>query len=107
VKKKEKYYFPAKEHPYFVNNPYGDGLVFFANEKERDNYAADCIQTYLDDGWDEEVENVVAGVVTHRATQVDRVEKPPEEDLDEEGCDEDGTDWRDVDFLCGYKLLPL
>lgn len=107
VKGNEKYT-PAKERPYFVHDPQGDGFVFFATEKERDDHAQDCIQAYLDDGWDEEVENVVAGVLTHKATQTDKIERPPDEEIDEDGMDEEGNNWaNDFDFICDYKLLPL
>lgn len=89
-------------------DPVGDGFVYFATEQERDDYANDCIQGYLDDEWSEEVVNVVAGVLTHRATQVDRIDRPPKEELDEDGYDEEGICWPgDIDYLCDYKLLPL
>ena len=91
---------------YFVNDPEGYGFEEFDNPKERDEFAESCIQNYLQDCWDEQVTNVVVGEVTHQATQVDRRERP--EEIDEEGCDGEGTYWDD-DWLytCNYKLLPI
>lgn len=101
-------YWPAKERPFFVYDPEGDGFVYFATEQERDDHAHDCIQAYLNDGWSEEVVNVVAGVLTHRAAQVDRIDRPPKEEIGEDGCDEDGNYWpEEFDYICDYKLLPL
>ncbi len=99
---------PSRECPYFVCDPGGDGFSYFPTEDERDDFAESCIQAYLDDGWDEEVENVVAGVMTHFAKQVDRVDRPPQSEIDEEGFDGEGNDWgNDFTFLCRYELLPL
>lgn len=97
---------PSKDRPYFVHDPQGDGFSYFETEQERDDFAHDCIQAYLDDGWDEEVEHVVAGKLTHRATQTDVIMRP--DILDEDGCDEEGNDWNnDFSHICDYKLLPL
>ena len=95
-----------KNKPYFVNDPEGDGMSYFACKESRDNFAEDCIREYLDDGWMEEGVNVISGEVTHRATMVDRQSRP--EDLDEEGCDELGNFWpEDFDFICNYIMKPL
>ena len=49
---------------------------------------------------------MVAGVVTHSAQQVDRVDRPTE--LDEEGCDGEGVYWEpECNYRCNYKLLPV
>jgi hypothetical protein len=103
-----KKHIPAQDRPYFVHDPEGEGFSFFANEKERDEFADHCIQAYLDDGWDEEVENVVAGVITHVATQTGRLNRPPEEEINLDGEDGEGNDWsHGFDSVCNYKLLPL
>ncbi len=94
--------------PYFVHDPEGDGFTYFTTEKERDEFASEAIQEYLDDGWSEEVTYVVTGVITHRAAQTDLVHRPCNDELDEEGMDEDGVCWdADWDYICNYKLLPL
>lgn len=95
-----------KDRPYFVLDPEGDGITYFKTISERDKFADECIQQYLDHTWNEEVVNVVAGVVTHSAQQTDREDRPAE--LDEEGYDGDGIYWNpDFDYMCNYKLLPV
>lgn len=94
--------------PYFVFDPEVDGFAYFATEEERDRYAKDAIAEYLDDGWMEEVVNVVAGKLTHRATEVNRVDRPPDSEFDEDGLDSDGVAWdSEWDYICGYELKPL
>lgn len=94
--------------PYFVYDPEGDGFAYFATEEERDKYAKDAIAEYLDDGWMEEVVNVIAGKLTHRATQVDKINRPPDSDFNEEGFDSDGIAWdSEWDYICNYELRPL
>ena len=92
------------KHIYFLNDP-ENGFETFLTAEERDNVAAESIEHYLQDGWDESVTNVVTGVITHVATQTNRVERPSE--LDEDGCDEDGYDWDEFDHRCDYKMLPV
>ena len=91
---------------YFVLDPEGNGISYFETIEERDDYAQECIQQYLDGAWSEEVVNVVAGVVTHSAQETDREERPDE--LDDEDCDDGGIYWEpDCDYRCNYKLLPV
>ena len=94
-----------KEKPYFVLNPEGDGITYFETIEERDKFAEKCIRGYLGDTWDEEVVNVVAGVITHSAQEVDRQDRPTE--LDEEDCDEEGNYWADYEYKCNFKMLPV
>ena len=94
--------------PYFYHDPEGDGFMYFATSQERDKAADEAIKNYLDDGWAEEVVYVMAGKVTHRATQTDLVKRPPDEELDEDNCDGEGRYWdADWDAVCNYKLLPV
>jgi hypothetical protein len=96
----------SPDRPYFVHDSEGDGFYYYATEDERDNYAKECIQGYLDDGWSEGVESVIAGKITHHATQVDREDRP--ENIDQDGVAEDGSYWDpDCDFKCNYSLLPI
>lgn len=95
------------EAPYFVLDPEGDGITYFETIEERDSFAQDRIDQARDtDGWMEEVEYIIAGVVTHRATQTERQDRP--DDLDENSADSNGDYW-DPDEICrcNYKLLPL
>lgn len=97
---------PDKDHVYGLYDPEGNGHIFYATEKERDEVAEKAIQTYLDDTWSEEVEGVFAFTVTAKATQVDV--KHPKGKLNEDGYDENGDYWNpDVDFACNYALRPL
>lgn len=96
------------EAPYFVLDPEGDGITYFETIEERDAFAASRIDGYkdVDNSWAEAVDYIIAGVVTHRATQTDREDRP--DDLDEEGNSGDGSNWEeDEEYRCNYKLLPL
>lgn len=95
------------EAPYFVLDPEGDGITYFETIEERDAFAQDRIDQARDgDGWQEEVEYIIAGVVTHAATQTERQDRP--DDVDENGEDSNGDFWDPYEqFRCNYKLLPL
>ena len=92
------------EDKYFVYDP-ENGFETYATKEECEKEANELIQSYLQDGWDEGVENVVSGIITHKATQTDREEKP--EELDDEECDEEGVYWGYFDYRCNYKLKPV
>lgn len=97
-----------KETPYFVLDPDGDGMSYFGSEEERDKFAKACIRLYLDDGWDENVIHVLGGKVTHRATQVNREDRPDDVEIDEDGVDLEGNHWDgDMEYKCNYELKPL
>lgn len=96
----------STDHPYFVFDPNGDGIAYFSTIEERNRFAAECIEQYLDYAWDEEVRNIVAGVVTHNVQQTNREDRP--EELDEESCDGEGFYWEpDCECRCNYELLPV
>jgi hypothetical protein len=91
--------------PYFVHDPEGDGFSYYASIDDRDSFAEDCIREYLDDGWSEDVIYVVSGEITHRATMINKRDKP---DLDEFGYDKDGEYWpAEFSFMCDYTMKPL
>lgn len=99
---------PDGEHRYFVFCAQNAEHYYFATAAERDVYAQHVISLYLDDGWDEMVAQVVAGELTHACGQVDRVERPPAEEIDDEGHDEEGRFWDDAwEYSCNYELQPL
>ena len=86
---------------YFDDEPQPDD----DDEIERDKRFESIKDSYLEDVWDEEVENILAGEVTHTTTQINRVEKP---ELNEDGEDKDGTLWpAEWDYMCNYALIPL
>jgi hypothetical protein len=82
--------------------------MFYKSAAERNEAAKETIQNYLSDGeWCDDVTNVFAFVVTHRATEVDVVR--PVGEIDEDGCDEAGEDWSNTncDYKCNYALKPF
>jgi len=101
---------PDPEYRLFLFGPEWDGLMFFKSEQARAEAAEEAINAYkdLDNGWSEEVECLLMGEVTHLCTQANVVERPPAEDLDEEGCDGEGSYWGpDIEKRCDYEMLPL
>lgn len=98
---------PSPEYRFWLYSPEGDGLTFWQTAEERDAYAVREINSYLDDSvWFEEVENIIAGVVTH-ATQAINIQHPVGA-LDGDGYDEEGDHWEDPDDTkCDYALVSL
>ena len=95
------------DYIYFLNDPEGEGLIFFKCIKERHKFARKCIKECLyDDGWDERVNNITIGTVTHMITEFNVSERPVDAFL-ENNIDEDGVDWGDHDRRCDYKLTPV
>ena len=105
-KKVDKKYNAESDYPYFYYDPEGDGFVYFKTEKMRNEWANDAIQQYLDEGWDEQVTNVVCGKVTGQATMVDV--KTRDGEVNEDDVDESGESWlSEWDYKCNYTLKPL
>lgn len=103
-----KQFHPDAGHRFFFYDQEGDGFLYFSTTEERDAAAAEAIELYCDDGWSEEVENVVAGEITHAATKCNVRTRPKPEDLDDEGFDKDGNSWPpEWDEICSYELRPL
>lgn len=96
----------SAEHRFWLFDPEGDGMQFFPTVEERNAASKEAIQAYLDDGWSEEVGNVIAGEVTHLTTATNVVRRP--ETLDEDDHDEDGEYWPEgADFKCDYELVAI
>lgn len=98
---------PDAEFRYFVYCPNDGDFTYYKSAAERDKGADMVIQRYLDDGWDEMVEQVVAGELTHTCGQVGREDRPAESELDAEQCDADGKHWGEWDYTCNYDLIAL
>lgn len=101
---------PDPEYRFFLFDPEWDGMMFFRSEEERDAAAKEAINAYNDvyNGWSEEVERLLMGEVTRVCTQTNVVERPSDEELDEEGCDGEGTYWDpDIELRCDYEMLPI
>lgn len=52
---------------YFIYDPGGNGFETFATSKDQSQALKEMIDSYLDDEWAEEVENIVSGVITQKA----------------------------------------
>lgn len=100
---------PDDEYRYWLFDPEGDGLMFFRSQAERDAHGQACIDGYLFDGeWPDEVEGVCAGEVTHIAKVLNKLMRPDDCDLDDDGFDEDGEAWpEEVGWRGRYTLEPL
>lgn len=96
----------SEEFRFFIYDPEGWGFKYYRTPEDRDAARGTIIQAYLDDGWDEGVEGVVAGEVTHICHKTE-VEKRPDQ-VDEDGLDADGNYWAEEwDEKCNYDLIPL
>ena len=89
---------------YFLYDP-ENGFEVFDTIEKRDAEAEDAIQAYLDDGWDEGVEQVCCGVITRKAEKVNVTERP--DVIDGDGCDKDGEYWGDFLYKCNYKMKDI
>lgn len=99
---------PSAEFRYFIFDPQNGDFAYFRTAEDRDAAADGIIQSYLDDGWDEEVENVIAGEVTHTCERVNVKNRPPEDEIDGEGVDGEGDYWAEEwACKCDYGLKPL
>ncbi len=99
---------PSAEFRYFIYDPSGDGFTYYRSAADRDADSTNIIAQYCDDGWDEDVENIVAGEISHTCEKTNVRARPPEDEIDGEGYDQDGDYWAEEwDYKCGYELLPL
>lgn len=98
---------PSATHRHFIYDPLGNGFLYFRSAAERDQAMDWVVQTYLDDEWSEEVEQIVAGEVSHSCQSVGRENRPSAELLDKNNCDPEGNHWGNFEFRCNYELLPL
>ena len=101
---------PTKEYRYFLHDPEGHGLIYFKSTDDRDAEAKKAIKDYMSDydGWSEDVELVCVGEVTHIVTKTNVIKRPPDDEIDEEGCDGEGNYW-DADWseMCNYELKKI
>ena len=91
----------SSEYRFFLLDPEGDGWMFFKSAEERDAHAKKIIPEYFQDGWSEDVEFVCAGTVTHIMKKTNVILRPPEDEIDEEGQD---NDW---EYKCNYELTDI
>lgn len=99
---------PDAEHRFFIYDANNAEFYYFATVAERDAYSDTVIRHYLDDSWDETVEQVVAGEISHAVEQIDRQDRPDDSELDENYCDAMGTYWSpEWSYICDYALQPV
>ena len=99
---------PSQEFRFFFYDPEGDGFTYYRSAEDRDAAAPDSIQEYCQDGWDESVTQIVAGELTHTCQQTNVVPRPPADEIDEDGLDQQGRFWQESwDHYCDYDLQPL
>lgn len=93
---------------YFLYDP-ENGFETFETEEKRDAEAKASIESYLsdDEGWDELVEQIFTGVITHSANKVNVKKRPGDSELDENACDEEGMYWGDFEYTCNYELTKI
>lgn len=101
-------HFPTPEFRFFLYDPEGDGFIYYRSAADRDADSISIIRQYLDDYWMEEVEQVIAGEITHTCQMINKQERPSPGQLDEDSCAEDGTYWgHEYDFICDYGLVAI
>ena len=103
-------WFPDAEHRFFLCDPSSGEFMFFKTTEQRDYAAHDMIQAHLDECWSEDVDRIVAGVVTHHTIKTNVQPCPKREDFFsdqdfEEALDDFGGD--EHAFTCDYKLAPI
>jgi len=95
---------------YFVNDP-ENGVELYSTLQEAVTALEEVIHDgRFDEGWPLEIDmkQYFVGEITHIAKQVDYMERPPQDELDEEDCDKDGVHWtHDFDSTCNYKVLEV
>ena len=105
-------YHPTPGYRFFLYDPEGDGVRYYRTAEERDADAADAIQGYLDEGWNTDVTNVVAGEVTHHVVARNVELRPQREEFDndedyEQALSEGGFDGDEFSHCCNYVLAPI
>lgn len=96
------------EFRFFIFDALNGEFTYFQSVADRDAVKDGVIQSYLDDGWDESVEQVLAGEITHVCQKIDVQPRPADDQIDGEGNDRDGVYWApEWEYRCNYDLLPL
>ncbi len=91
---------------YFVHDD-DAGFETFETEHAMFKRAGELIAERLgDDGWEDEVDSIVCGKITHSTKMCD-IRKREDQNLDEGNCDEEGEYWADHDYFCNYKMFPV
>ena len=101
-------WYVTEDKPWFAYCP-DNGLMAFGTEAEAMSQAEEFIDAWLDGdtGWDELVDQVFVGRATQISSQVNRVDRPEESELDEDGLDAEGRHWGDYEYFCNYQLQAV
>lgn len=85
---------PAGRGEYGVHS--AEGVEFFETKElaceEAERLIEEC---KADGGWTDDVQSIYVFEVIAEAKPKDMVERPPQEELDDENFDEEGIDWSD------------
>lgn len=98
----------GQQDMWFSYDP-GDGYETHDTEAEARERAEKALQYERDeagDGWNEEVTQIAWGKVIQRVEEKWRKHKPPPDQIDEDGYDEEGNNWSQFDELVEYHLCP-
>jgi len=94
---------------YWVYNPINSEYLFYDNANDRDIEAALILKDCFDyDEWTSDVEDLKCGIsmITHRAIQVNREDRP--DNVNEDGYDENDYCWPDdCEFKCDYEIKEV
>ena len=90
---------------YFLYDP-ENGFETFETKDEQWKAAEEVIEGYLDDEWDEEVEDIVCGIITRKSTKCEIMKKP--KIIDSNGYDEAGWHWpKGMKYRYNYEMRNI
>jgi hypothetical protein len=100
---------PSEAHPFFLYDPEGQGVTYYATTAERDAAAEAAIADCLEDGeWWEDTGMICVGVVTHSAQKVDVIRREDVVIDLEDGLDGEGRSWPPgIDEMYNYKMKSI
>ena len=98
--------YPTEIYSWFVSSE-SESAKYFKTEDEAVNYANDSTDNYLDGSWNEDVETILVGQVTHQAGKANVTERPEESELDDDSEDANGIYWGEFEHRCDYIMYRL
>jgi hypothetical protein len=88
-----------------------DEPEFYASQEEAVAAANQAMRELWDPftgQYSEMVDHIFVAKILAVALECDRVDRPPKEELDDEGFDQSGIDWSDgQEYICDYKVAVL
>ncbi|MBU2897717.1 hypothetical protein [Vibrio hepatarius] len=97
---------PTPDKPWFCFD--GDQSEYFSTKDEALAASKKVISYYLHEFWDEQVNQVQVGKITHMTQKVNVRNRPGDEDLDAELVDGSGEYWpEEMSYKCNYEAVPL